>query len=315
MLLPIFFILISLILLYLGSSWLVKGSSSLALKAGISPLVAGLTIVAFGSSSPELFVSVNAAITNHGNIAIGSVIGSNLFNICMILGISALVAPLKIRMRLLKTDILILVFTTVIFTMLFADRQINRFEGGILLMGLILYTTLKLLLARKEKNADIHIEFGKSVPDQSMKSYYSASLILLGVGVLAAGSQLLINGAVSIASLLGAGETIISLTLIASGTSIPLLVSTIVAIIKRENDIAIGTIVGSGIFNILGVIGVSSIISPLSAIAISNVDLYVMTGVTLLLLQFFRTNYILKRDDGIFMIGMYLIYLYYLWPK
>ena len=315
MLLPIFFILISLILLYLGSSWLVKGSSSLALKAGISPLVAGLTIVAFGSSSPELFVSVNAAITNHGNIAIGSVIGSNLFNICMILGISALVAPLKIRMRLLKTDILILVFTTVIFTMLFADRQINRFEGGILLSGLILYTTLKLILARKEKNADIHIEFGKSVPDQSMKSYYSASLILLGVGVLAAGSQLLINGAVSIASLLGAGETIISLTLIASGTSIPLLVSTIVAIIKRENDIAIGTIVGSGIFNILGVIGVSSIISPLSAIAISNVDLYVMTGVTLLLLQFFRTNYILKRDDGIFMIGMYLIYLYYLWPK
>lgn len=315
MLLPIIFILISLILLYFGSSWLVKGSSSLALKAGISPLVAGLTIVAFGSSSPELFVSVNATISGHGNIAIGNVIGSNLFNICMILGIAALVAPLKIKMELLKIDILILVLTTVIFMILFADRQINRFEGGILLLGLILYTTLKIILARKEKNEDLHIEFGKSVPDQSMKWYYSASLILLGIGVLVAGSQLLINGAVAFARLLGVGETIIGLTIIAAGTSIPLLVSTVVAAIKKENDIAIGTIVGSGIFNILGVIGISSIITPLSAIAISNIDLYVMTGVTLLLLQFFRTKYILKRDDGIFMIGMYLIYLYYLWPK
>ena len=315
MLLPIIFILISLILLYFGSSWLVKGSSSLALKAGISPLVAGLTIVAFGSSSPELFVSVNATISGHGNIAIGNVIGSNLFNICMILGIAALVAPLKIKMELLKIDIIILVLTTVIFMILFADRQINRFEGGILLLGLILYTTLKIILARKEKNEDLHIEFGKSVPDQSMKWYYSASLILLGIGVLVAGSQLLINGAVAFARLLGVGETIIGLTLIAAGTSIPLLASTLVAAIKKENDMAIGTIVGSGIFNILGVIGISSIITPLSAIAISNIDLYVMTGVTILLLQFFRTKYILKRDDGIFMIGMYLIYLYYLWPK
>jgi cation:H+ antiporter len=315
MLLSIFFILISVILLYFGSSWLVKGSSSLALKAGISPMVAGITIVAFGSSSPVLFVSVNAAISGHGNIAVGNVIGSNLFNICMILGISALVAPLKIKMQLLKIDIIILVLTTVIFMMFFSDRQINRFEGAILLLGLILYTILKITLACKEKNADDLIEFGKSVPDQSMKWYYSASLILLGVGVLVAGSQLLVNGAVSIAGLLGSGETIIGLTLIAAGTSIPLLVSTIFATIKKENDIAIGTIVGSGIFNILGGIGVSSIINPLSAIAISNIDLYVMTGVTLLLLQFFRTKIILKRDEGIFMIGMYLIYLYYLWPK
>jgi cation:H+ antiporter len=315
MLLSIFFILISVILLYFGSSWLVKGSSSLALKAGISPMVAGITIVAFGSSSPVLFVSVNAAISGHGNIAVGNVIGSNLFNICMILGISALVAPLKIKMQLLKIDIIILVLTTVIFMMFFSDRQINRFEGAILLLGLILYTILKITLACKEKNADDLIEFGKSVPDQSMKWYYSASLILLGVGVLVAGSQLLVNGAVSIAGLLGSGETIIGLTLIAAGTSIPLLVSTIFATIKKENDIAIGTIVGSGIFNILGGIGVSSIINPLSAIAISNIDLYVMTVVTLLLLQFFRTKYILKRDEGIFMIGMYLIYLYYLWPK
>ncbi|MDO9254317.1 MAG: calcium/sodium antiporter [Bacteroidales bacterium] len=315
MLLPIVFILISLILLYFGSSWLVKGSSSLALKAGISPFITGLTIVAFGASSPELFVSVNATISGHGNIAIGNVIGSNLFNICIILGIAALITPLKIKMQLLKIDILILILTTVAFMILFADRQISRFEGGILLLGLILYTIFKILFALKEKNAEVQIEFGKSLPAQGIKWYYSASLILLGIGVLIAGSQLLVNGALTIARFWGVGETIISLTFIAAGTSIPLLASTIIASIKKENDIAIGTIIGSGIFNILGVIGVSSIINPLSAIAISNIDLYVMTGVTLLLLQFYRTQYILKRDDGIFMIGMYLIYLYYLWPK
>jgi cation:H+ antiporter len=315
MLLAILYIFISLILVYLGSSWLLKGSSSLALRAGISPLVAGLTIVAFGNSSPELFVSVNAVISGYGNIVIGNLIGSNLFNISIILGISALVSPLKIKMRLIKIEILILVLTTIIFIIFFMDRQISRFEGGILLLGLILYTIFKIKLARKEKSAHDHIELGKSIPDQRMKWYLSASLILLGVGVLVGGSQLLVNGAVTIGCLLGVGETIISITMVAAGTGIPLLVSTIAATIKKENDIAIGTLIGSGIFNILGVIGVSSMINPLTAIAISNFDLFVMTGVTLLLLQFFRTKYILKRDDGIFMIGMYLIYSYYLWPK
>lgn len=315
MLLPIFFILSSLILMYFGTSWLVKGSSSLALKAGISPLIAGLTIVAFGSSLPQFTVSVNAALSGHSNIAIGNVMGSNLFNICIILGISALVSSMKIKMQLLKFEILILVLSTVIFMMLFADRQINRFEGGILLLGLILYTTVKIILSRKEINADVHNEFGKSIPDPRMKWYYSASLIFLGIGVLLAGSQLLVNGAVSVARLLGVGETIISLTIITIGTSTSLLATSIYATTRKQYDIAIGNVIGASIFNILGVIGISALINPLSAIAISNIDLFVMFGVTLFLLQFFRAKYILKRDDGIFMIGMYLIYMYYLWPK
>ena len=139
MLLPIFFILSSLILLYFGSSWLVKGSSSLALKAGISPLLTGLTIVAFGNSLPQLAVSLNAALSEHGNIAVGNVMGSNLFNICIILGISAMVSPMKLKMQLFKIEILILVFLTIVFMILFADREISRVEGGILLFGLVLY--------------------------------------------------------------------------------------------------------------------------------------------------------------------------------
>lgn len=315
MLLSVFFVLSSLVLLYFGASWLVKGSSSLALKAGVSPLVAGLTVVAFGTSSPELVVSINAAISGHGNIAIGNVVGSNLFNICIILGISALVAPLKIKMQLLKIDIPVLILTTIGFMLLFADRHISRVEGFVLVSGIVIYTVVNIILARREKSAEVLAEFDKSVSDQKMKWYWSAGLVMIGIGVLIAGSELLVKGAVSIARALGVGETIIGLTIIAAGTSVPELASSIVATIKKEYDIAIGNIIGSNIFNILAIVGISSIVNPLSALAISNIDLYVMLGVTLLLVPFFRTSYTLKRDEGIFMIGIYLIYMYYLWPK
>jgi cation:H+ antiporter len=315
MLISVLYILISLLLLYFGANWLVKGSSSLALKAGVSPLVAGLTVVAFGTSSPELVVSVNAAISGHGNMAIGNVVGSNLFNICIILGISALVAPLKIQMQLLKIDIPVLIVTTIGFILLFADRHISRFEGVVLVSGIVLYTIMNIILARREKNIEVLAEFQESVTDPKLKWYWSAGLILIGLGLLIAGSELLVKGAVVIARSLGVGETIISLTIIAAGTSMPELASSIVATIKKEYDIAIGNIIGSNIFNILGIIGISSLVKPLSAIAISNIDLYAMLGVTLLLLPFFRTHYTLKRDEGFFMIALYGMYLFYLWPK
>ena len=315
MLFSIFYILISLILLYFGASWLVKGSSALALKAGISPLVTGLTVVAFGTSSPELFVSVNAALAGQGNIAIGNVIGSNMFNICIILGISAIVTPLRIKLQLLKIDIPFLVIITIGFVILFADRQISRAEGGILLAGIVFYTLLNIILARREKSKEINDEYNDSVTDGKMKWYWSAAMIILGIGVLVAGSELLVKGAVAIARSLGVGETIIGLTIIAAGTSVPELASSIVATLKKEYDIAIGNVIGSNIFNLLGIIGISSIISPLTAISISNIDLYIMLGVTLLLIPFFRTSYTLKRDEGIFMVALYLMYMYYLWPK
>jgi len=315
MFLSITFIIVALILLYFGASWLVKGSSALALKAGVSPLVAGLTVVAFGTSSPEMVVGINTAIAGHGNIAVGNVIGSNIFNICIILGISAIVAPLRIKMQLLKIDIPVLIITTIAFMIFFHDRQISRLEGSILLSGIVLYTILNIALARREKTKEIIDEFDKSIPKSNMKWYYSAGMVVIGVGVLVAGSELLVKGAVEVARILGVGETIISLTIIAAGTSMPELASSIVATLKKEYDIAIGNIIGSNIFNILGIIGISSVIRPLSALAISNIDLYIMLGVTLLLLPFFRTKYTLTRDEGIFMVILYLIYLYYLWPK
>jgi len=315
MLLSIIYVLVSLVILYFGALWLVKGSSSLALKAGVLPLVAGLTVVAFGTSSPEMVVSINSTLSGLGNIAIGNVIGSNLFNICVILGVSALISPLKIKIQLLKIDIPVLIISTIGFMLLFADRQISRFEGGIFVSGIILYTVLNIILARREKSTEVKAMFEQSIADQKIKWYWSVGLVLLGIGVLVAGSELLVIGAVAIARSLGVGETIIGLTIIAAGTSLPELASSIVATMKKEYDIAIGNIIGSNIFNILAIVGISSVVRPLSAIAISNIDLYVMLGATLLLLPFFRTNYTLKRDEGIFMIGIYLIYMYYLWPK
>jgi len=315
MLLPIILILFSAVLLYFGASWLVKGCSSLAFNAGISPLVAGLPIVSIGTASPALVVSINAVISGHGNMVIGNVIGSNLFNICIILGISALVAPIKINMQLLKIDIVALILTVLGFIFLFVDRQISRFEGGILLFVFILCIAFKVFFPGKAKNVDLHTKSEESIPAYKIKWYWSAGIIVLSIGVLGAGSELLLKGAVRIAHLLGVGVTIISLTIVAAVASLPLLATSLVATKKKEYDIAIGIVIGSNIFNILGIIGVASVINPLSAMAISNVDLFVMLGVTLLLLPFFKSSYTLKRDEGIFMIGIYLIYLYYLWPK
>lgn len=315
MLLSLTFVLIALFLLYFGASWLVKGSSALAMKAGVSPLVAGLTVVAFGTSSPELVVGINTAISGHGNIAIGNVVGSNIFNICIILGISSIISPMNIKMQFLKIDILVLIITTLIFMFFFSDRQISRIEGSILLLGIFLYTILNIALARREKSKEVFDEFDKSIPKSNMQWHFSAGMMVIGIGVLVAGSELLVKGAVEIARSLGVGETIISLTIIAAGTSLPELASSVVATMKKEYDIAIGNIIGSNIFNILGITGISSVINPLSALAISNIDLYIMLGVTLLLLPFFKSKYTMTRDEGIFMVVLYLVYLYYLWPK
>ena len=315
MLISVFYILASLILFYFGSSWLVKGNSALAIKAGISPLVAGLTIVAFGSSAPALFVSGNAAFIGHGNIAIGNIIGSNMFNICVVLGISAIISPLKIKLLLLKLIIPALIISTIGFMILFADRQISRLEGGILLSGILLYSMLIIIFARREKdNEDIN-ELSNPVANANTKWYWSAGMIVPGIALLVVGSELLLKGAITIAIYLGVGETITGLTVIAASTSVPILVSSLVAAKSKKYDIVLGNVIGVNLFNILGIIGISSLISPLSAIAISNIDLYIMLGVTLFLIPFLRNSYILKRDEGIFMIILYLMYMFYLWPR
>lgn len=315
MIVSILYIIIAIALLYFGAKWLVNGSSVLALKAGVSPLVAGLTVVAIGTSSPELVVSLNAAASNQGNMAIGNIIGSNIFNIAVILGISALFANLKAKLQLLKFDIPVLTAVTILFFILFSDRHLSRLEGLIFLLILTFYILFTIYTSRKEKNQEVLHEYEEIAPLTQKKWYLTIGLILAGLAFLVGGSELLIMGSVDIAQTLGVSETIISITILAAGTSLPELASSIVATMKKEYDIAIGNVIGSNIFNILGIAGISSLVKPLNAIAISNINLYIMIGITFLLYPFLRSHYSLKRDEGIFMILIYLAYIYYLWPK
>ncbi len=315
MIVSILFILCAMVLYCFGTYLLVKGSSAIALQAGISPIVAGLTIVAFGTCSPGLVVSILANIAGKGNIVIGSVIGSNFFNIGIILGIAALVSPLKIKMQLLKRNILILILATFGFILLFNDRHISRGEGLMLLSGILIYTILTIYFARKEKSREVQDEFLASANKIKTKWQWSTAMILAGIGILVAGSESLLKGAVDLSRMLGAGNTIIGFTVIAAVSGMPALIFSVVATKRKQYDIALGNIIGAGVFNILGTTGISAIIGPLSAIAVSNIDLYVMIGVVLLLLQFFRANQTLKREDGYFMAGIYFMYIYYLWPK
>ena len=224
-------LILSLVALYIGAGWLVQGSSALALKAKISPLVVGLTIVAFGTSAPELVVSLNATLSGQGDIAIGNIVGSNIFNIGVILGVSATICPLQVKKQLLRIDIPVMLAATVLFTILFWNGTLGRTEGLFFLTGIIIYTI-----------------FSQELEEQPKHWAVDTLAIVGGLVVLVFASRLLVDNAVSIAKELGVSEAVIGLTIVAAGTSMPELATSIVAAYKRKTDIAIGNIVGSNLF-------------------------------------------------------------------
>lgn len=306
-------LLLSLAILYFGADFLVKGSSSLALKAGIPPLIVGLTVVSLGTSSPELVVSIKAALSGQSEIAAGNVIGSNIFNIGMILGICALVAPLYITRSIIKQDMPFMIFGAILLPFFFMDGTITRWESGLFCLGAIVYTLLLVRNAQKEKksnleNPDKEIKESKPKTNWMLDTFF----VLLGLGLLIGGSSLLVDNATKIARLLGMSEAVIGLTIVAAGTGTPELATSIVATLKGNKDIAIGNVVGSNIYNVLLVLGISSMIKPISTTGISPVDTYVMLGFSLLLLPLMRTGYVLKRWEGGLMLCLYIIYLFYL---
>lgn len=234
-------LILSLVALYIGAGWLVQGSSALALKAKISPLVVGLTIVAFGTSAPELVVSLNATLSGQGDIAIGNIVGSNIFNIGVILGVSATICPLQVKKQLLRIDIPVMLAATVLFTILFWNGTLGRTEGLFFLTGIIIYTIFSLFYSRK------HGTEGSSQELEEQPKHWAVDTqaIVGGLVVLVFASRLLVDNAVSIAKELGVSEAVIGLTIVAAGTSMPELATSIVAAYKRKTDIAIGNIVGS----------------------------------------------------------------------
>lgn len=303
-------LILSLFALYIGAGWLVKGSTEIALKANISNLVIGLTIVAFGTSAPELVVSLNASLAGQGDIAIGNIVGSNIFNIALILGISAAIHPLQAKRQLTRIDIPILILATIAITILFWDGKLGRLEGGFFLAAIITYTLFSLYYSRKHEKK-VEIENGE-LEKQPEPWYKDLLYIAGGLGILIFASDLLVNNAVSIARELGISEAVIGLTIVAAGTSMPELATSVVSALKKNPDIAIGNIVGSNLFNILAIAGTSSLVHPIVAPNINYVDLLVMLGLTLLLFPLVKSGLKISRAEGWLLIIVYVGYLAWL---
>lgn len=304
-------LLISLVILYFGADFLVKGSSSLALKAGIPPLIVGLTVVSLGTSSPELVVSIKAALSGQSEIAAGNVIGSNIFNIGAILGICALVTPLYITRSIIKQDMPFMIIGALSLPIFFMDGRITRWESAFFCFGALSYTLLLIRNAQKEKKINSNKPH-KEKEEAKSSWLLDVFFVILGISLLIGGSNLLVNNAIVIARFLGMSEAVIGLTIIAAGTGTPELATSVVATLKGNKDIAIGNVVGSNIYNVLLVLGITSMIKPISTNEISSIDIYVMLGLSFLLLPLMRTGYALRRWEGGLMLCLYLIYLFYL---
>ena len=311
----ILWIAAALVLLFFGAEWLVRGSASLALRLGLTPLIIGLTVVAYGTGMPELVVSTKAALQGQGDLAVGNVIGSNIFNIGIILGLSALVSPLRVKMQLIRLDAPIMIGASIVLLVLFSDSHLTRFEAALFLLGILVYTVFSVRLARKEVNAEVKAEFAAAVPPQRGKLGLDLLLIVGGLAVLVIGSRLLVDNSISLAKLLGVSEAVIGLTIVAAGTSMPELATSIIAAWRKQPDIAIGNVVGSNIYNILAILGVSGLLAPLHAPGIQMLDLYVMLGTAVVLLPLMWSRFVLTRWEGALLVATYCGYVYLLWPK
>jgi len=310
----ILYLMGGVILLFIGAEGLIRGSSNLAIKIGITPLVVGLTVVAFGTSAPELVVSLKAALMGNSSISLGNVVGSNIANIALILGIAALIKPLDVHADVIRREIPIMIGITVLLLLLLIDGELGFVDGVILVIGLIIYLTFSVLIARKEKNHEVAAEF-KDGLKSNLGITISVILVIVGFGLLILGANLFVQSAVAIAKIFGFSDVVIGLTIVAIGTSLPELITSIVASYKKESDIGIGNVVGSNVFNILGILGITAIIIPISAVGISYIDLGVMLVAAIILLPLSRTGFIITRLEGAVLFLGYVGYIYYLLPK
>ncbi len=311
----VFWVFLALFLLIAGAEMLVRGSASLALRAGLTPLMAGLTVVAFGTSSPELVVSLKAAISGHGDIAVGNVIGSNIFNIGLILGLTAFLCPVPVQLQIIKLDAPLLIGISFLVLILLGDGFLGRAEGGFLAAGIVAYVALNLCLARRAVQDVVNAEFASGVRRRPGHWSLDVLLVAAGLGLLVAGSRLLVDNSVEIARVLGVSEAVIGLTIVAAGTSMPELAASVVAALRRQPDIAIGNIIGSNMFNLLGILGISSLAAPLAAPGIRTLDLWIMAGFSVLLQPLLWSGLRVRRIEGALLLLLYGGYLYALWPR
>lgn len=308
MTLAIIFFIIGLTALLGGAKLLVLGASQLAQTLGISSLIVGLTVVAFGTSAPEIGVSVLGAWKGEGDLVIGNIIGSNIFNILLVLGICASLSPLIVQRQLIRWDIPIMIAATLLFWLLAFSGRLGRLAGIILFAGIILYLFFVFFLLKKQPP-----EKENPLPRHSI--WIQFIWIVLGLILLSGGAELLISSATKIALYLGVSELLIGLTVVAAGTSLPELATSLIALSKGENDLAVGNVVGSNIFNLLAVMGIAGLLSP-SPIAVpvkaTTFDIPIMVGVSIAALPIFLTGHRISRWEGLLFLFYYFLYMAFL---
>ena len=301
--------------LYYGAEFLVKGGVNIARKLHISPLVIGLTLVAFATSAPELVVSVNAALTGNPDISLGNVVGSNICNIALILGLCAAIAPVKVDRQLFRVDVPVMLLAAVLLVVFYlATGGIGRVFAVVFLALFTVYMAWNVRQARR--NEKLEPEVVKEAEDAIVQSggkkelhwLFAVLLVAAGLGLLVGGAKLFLTGSVFFARLMNVSDAVIGLTVVAVGTSLPELATSIVAAVKGENDIAVGNVVGSNIFNILFILGVAPLITPLENATLSVVDMGVMLFCSVILLPFMRTGWKLSRPEGVFLLATYATY-------
>lgn len=306
--------------LIVGADLLVRGASRLALSLGISPLVVGLTVVAFGTSAPEVAVSVGAVLDGKVDMALGNVVGSNIFNVLFILGLSALIVPLLVNIQLIRQEVPIMLGASLLLLLLSLDGRLSMNDGVLLLTSLVAYTVFLVIQSRRAgqlANDEYTQEFAIQTPASWLdRIWVQLGLIAVGLALLVLGSDWLVQAAVTIAKSMGVSDLVIALTIVAAGTSMPEVATSIMAAIKGERDIAVGNVVGSNIFNALGCMGIASLVSGQTGLAVPlaalNFDLWVMVAVALACVPVFMTGRVIARWEGAVFLGYYVAYVTYL---
>jgi len=306
--------------LVVGADILVRGASRLALSFGISPLVVGLTIVAFGTSAPEMAVSAGAVLNGQTGLAMGNVVGSNIFNVLFILGLSALIAPLVVHVQLIRQEVPILIGASLLLLILSLDGRISLLDGGLFFGLLLAYTVFLVVQSRRETQA-AQAEFDAELHAPPAGAWdarlpVQIALIVAGLGLLVLGSDWLVTSAVAFAQALGVSDLVIGLTIVAAGTSMPEVATSVAAALKGERDIAVGNVVGSNTFNILGCLGLSGLVAGSAGLAVAPsllaFDIWVMLAVALACLPIFLSGREIARWEGAVFLGYYMAYVSYL---
>ncbi|GAB4018459.1 MAG: calcium/sodium antiporter [Bdellovibrio sp.] len=320
MIIEIFFVILGLVILTAGGELLIKGSTTLAKIAGVPPLIIGLTIVAFGTGSPELAVSIHSSLLGKAEIALANVIGSNIFNIALILGIASMVGVLTVHLQLFKLDIPVMIGATALLQLMLWNNSLSRIEGIILFLLAVTYTIWLIRASRRENKSDLKEELDVPSISGDKKIVILKSFVFIGLGLagLALGANLFVENSSNLARAFGISERVIGLTIIAMGTSLPELMTSVVAAYRGHSDIAVGNVVGSNIYNILLIGGLSGVIAPNGLTieaSMGRFDLPVALGMAIICYPLFKRNHKVQKFEGLFLLTLFAIYNLFLFKN